>query len=428
MQRHEFLRALFAFARAKGLGLSLARPYGMELAGLSGDLDLVAEARDVSVFLDWIRSQEGLAVTARYRRPDGESVFVHGLLSPRCGGTAVDFISELSCKGIPYLSVHEALLRAEEKEGVFCLSPVDEALVLLMTLAARHKAPARPDYVRALRDTLRDHDTALTERLVAVLGDAIALETAEALRGEDFSQDHARRVLKAYLRQGFLRDDALSALARRLNYYSARLLQIFFTPHSVICFYGIDGAGKTTLIDALRDDFGAMTHRVVYGHFRPLLPMQKEPDSGRALHNPQGMPPRDAFSSMLKAVFYMAWHWVARLWPHPVDRLTVYDRGMWDFYVDPLRFRYGGPMGFLRLICRLAPSAMVSVFVDVSPETAQKRKREVTLDESRRQAEAYRLLAAHLPNALIVRGDLPIETLRRTVREFVLRRLRERAL
>jgi thymidylate kinase len=97
-------------------------------------------------------------------------------------------------------------------------------------------------------------------------------------------------------------------------------------------------------------------------------------------------------------------------------------------WVDPKRYRYSGPMRLLEMIWRVAPKPDLVIVLDAPPEVVHARKMETTLEETRRQREAYVAMAKSLPNAYIVNSDQPPHGTVDDVLAIVLRHTRAAAM
>jgi thymidylate kinase len=106
--------------------------------------------------------------------------------------------------------------------------------------------------------------------------------------------------------------------------------------------------------------------------------------------------------------------------------LVLSDRDLVDTLVDPKRRRYGGPRWLLRLIWWLAPKPDLVIALDAPAELVQPRKREVSLEETARQREAYRALVGGMPSGHIVNADRPLEQVTAAVSSIILRFLATR--
>jgi O-antigen/teichoic acid export membrane protein/thymidylate kinase len=195
-----------------------------------------------------------------------------------------------------------------------------------------------------------------------------------------------------------------------------------------VVLLGPDGAGKSSVIDAVRND---LTAAFVGSQRRTFPPGLLR--SGRGTDClPHARPQRSFLSSSARALCY--WFVYCTLGHFLFNRralasgtLVLHDRHLLDALVDPRRYRYGGAAWLLKLICRLVPRPDLVILLDAPADVIRARKQEVSAEETRRQCAAYRLLVAGLPNAHVVDAAMPIPQVVTAVEDVILGSLARRS-
>ena len=210
-----------------------------------------------------------------------------------------------------------------------------------------------------------------------------------------------------------------------------RVLQRLFvqTGFQVVVF-GPDGSGKSTVIAALRKELGLAFWGTQYFHLRPRLGTGVEHGKAAPVEDPHGQEPRSAIASVLKLGYYGAdyivGHW-STIKPLLLrSRLVIFDRYYHDILVDPIRYRYAGPTWIAKLVGRFIPRPDLYMFLDAPADIIQKRKTEVSREETERQTAEYRRLALSVGPSVVIDASAPIDDVTSAAVDTLLDRLAER--
>jgi thymidylate kinase len=193
-----------------------------------------------------------------------------------------------------------------------------------------------------------------------------------------------------------------------------------------VVFLGPDGAGKTSVIKAVRQGLAGAFARTTCYYFAPgLLSLFRGP-AGPTL--PHAAAPRPLVISVMQAlcywlVYYLICYRLAIHFALARSTLVLHDRHLLDALVDAKRYRYGGPTWLLRLIWRFTPKPDLVILLDAPPGVLQARKQEVPFEETARQCEAYLSLMKTMKNGHVVDVARPLEHVVRDVNDIILRHL-----
>ncbi len=162
----------------------------------------------------------------------------------------------------------------------------------------------------------------------------------------------------------------------------------------VVSVYGVDGSGKSSVIEGLSRSLGAEFQGVERWH---LLQYQRPEVQQVPLPNPHGRPPRPLLQSAAKVGWYLALAWLFRT---PAirravgrGRLVLIDRDLADVSLDPVRYRMGGPALFTRMIAVASPRPDVAIVLCADPATIASRSQELDYRELVDLTSVYREFA-----------------------------------
>ncbi|MGA7831604.1 MAG: hypothetical protein WCA21_11630 [Terracidiphilus sp.] len=154
-------------------------------------------------------------------------------------------------------------------------------------------------------------------------------------------------------------------------------------------------------------------------HLKPRIVLPRRKERVTIVADPQGKPPRSALTSMVKLFVWLLEEWYATLFIDKNETLLICDRYYHDLLIDPIRYRYGGPLWIATLVGKLIPQPRLWVLLDAPAEVLQARKQEVTSKESARQRQAYLDFIRSQPRYEIADASQPLKEVIANVERFV---------
>lgn len=180
-----------------------------------------------------------------------------------------------------------------------------------------------------------------------------------------------------------------------------------------VALLGCDGSGKSAVIAGVSERLRGNGVAVNHGHWRPVAFRPGVSDAARATaDDPHGQTPRGKLASIIKLGWlWINWWggWFRILRCQSTSGVVLFDRYHADLLVDPLRYRYDGPVWLAQLASRLMPQPDLVVFLDADPDVLLSRKQEVSRDALAQSRAAYLKLATSHARFRIVNAALPLD-------------------
>lgn len=306
-------------------------------------------------------------------------------------------------------------------------------------------APGKAFALRVLRSVLKDRlDPETCQSLAALYreaptGSRATLDAFWPSRTADVAQAAETGNWRSLLdRAPLLRSELRKHLALRnpghaarswLGTQGARIRRLLRPQGMVVVMLGPDGAGKSSTIDALERAMAPLFSRAEVRGFAPTLRqvLRKTPSSTAT---PHALKPRSLPVSLLRAGWWTAYGLFSHVSLHLAKArgtLVLHDRHFIDIFVDPVRYRYGGPSWVLPMISALLPRPDVIVLLNGPPEVLQARKRELTVEETARQCRDYLKLVTPMRNSHIADATKPHPQVVRGIADLLTAEMARRA-
>ncbi len=323
---------------------------------------------------------------------------------------------------------HE-ILQGRRRYGEFWVpSPSVEfgSTVIRRILKQRLTASDEP----ALNSLYAEDPTECLQQLARFWSNSSATLIAEAARSGDWTRVRRRMpLLRAELLRRMTLRHPLSLASRWVARTATRIHRWIRPMHGLsVVFLGPDGAGKSSVVRAVRQDLSPAFFGTRCRTFPPALLNR---GSGGVDPAPHATPPRTRLASVVRAVLYWfvyqsAGHFFTTRADLARCALVLHDRHFVDTLIDPRRYRYSGPVLLLRLLWFCLPKPDLIVLLDAPAELIHARKREVSLDETARQRQAYWRLVSRMGCGRTVDAAQPLGHVVADVNQLILYHLAQR--
>jgi len=179
-------------------------------------------------------------------------------------------------------------------------------------------------------------------------------------------------------------------------------------PTVVISFMGVDGSGKSSIIDALRKKVSKKYNKIKYLHLRPYLFLTDKRTVIKDPHNKKIS--NFKYFSLIKILMWLIIYKVFFLfYVRKNNQLIIFDRYAHDIIIDKIRYNFYLPNRLSSYILNLFPKPNLWIVLHASIVTVEKRKKELPTSELRRQMKKYITFAKKNKNSLLLSTEKSIK-------------------
>lgn len=190
-----------------------------------------------------------------------------------------------------------------------------------------------------------------------------------------------------------------------------KICRLIKPPGFSIAVLGVDGSGKSTIINQISTVMEVALHnKVRYSHLRPnLLPsialLFGRPVKSGPVVDPHSSKPSGPLGSIIRLSYYGLDYVFGYWFKVHIDKargthLWVFDRYFYDYLIDPYRSRVSLPRWIIRSFCFFMPKPDLVLCLGSDPELIHQRKPELPLAEVERQVDELKKLCGRLSNSV----------------------------
>ena len=169
----------------------------------------------------------------------------------------------------------------------------------------------------------------------------------------------------------------------------------------VIALMGVDGSGKSTLIEHLNKKLKKKYIKIQNLHLRPYFFLT---DTSTVNSNPHNTKKKRL--KIISFFIILVWLFMYRIFffvnLKKKNQLIIFDRYAHDLLIDKVRYRFNLNKKITRFILKLFPKPNLWIFLNPPIKIIEKRKKELPTHELTRQSNEYQKLLKKEPNVLTI--------------------------
>lgn len=413
------LEKVFKVINESGLDYCIQNKYEMMPETIPSDIDMMY--KDASEeFLDElvrrIASETGLIVTQKICQGYFEYTYIISYPCPKeYFQLQLDFYRAISRRG--YLNIMPAEEMLETRRYYKCFYVPDPYIEFkYMWIRRTIKHDMNIEHVAIAKELYSKSPNEYIERLKKDLGAEVAelvLEIMDKNDAEIFNRNFEvfNRSAKSVSRKN-------ATLAVRLRYAAFMFgtvipKRVFHKCGLSVAFIAPDGAGKSTVIERIKETVSGSFYGVnLYymrphlfknlGHYNKLNPTEEATSN----NDPHSVICDGTFKSALRFFFYNFDFLLGTLLKvnrkKIAKQLVIFDRYYYDYFADMKRYKYSLPSWFPAAFEWMIPKPDMVFVLDGSPEVLYERKKELPIEELRKQCSVFHKLAQKEKNFYLI--------------------------
>jgi len=400
----------------------------------SSDIDILIQRSDLSAFLKIVGEAQN--VSRVELREKSFVTYVH-LYFKDHSYIELDLIHKFDRKGIIYLNSKEVIESALiNSEGLKVASPQHHfEYIMLFYLLNQSDVDQKyidhfAKYPQALRNSIFGYIRSKYSLVLQSLDDLYeySVKTHQKL---------SHQILGQKINSGFRK------LKNRFHYLIDTLKDLFRSKGTMITFSGVDGAGKSTVLEHIKQILQKKyRHKIVVIRHRPsILPIlsawrygKDEAEKRNIAVLPRQGKNNNFFSSFFRFSYYYIDYILGQFYVYfkYVRRgyTVLYDRYYFDFIVDARRTNINLNKKFIKSGYSFIIKPSINVFLYADPETILSRKKELAEKDIEALTKEYMSLFTELGEKsknekyLMIKNHTLQDTLDTVLIEFLNTRLR----
>lgn len=439
------LEKVFEIINASGLQYCIQNKYEMMPEEIPSDIDMMykdASEEFLDNLVNKVAKETGLIVTQKICQGYFEYTYIISYPCPqKYFQLQLDFYRAISRRG--YLNIMPAEEMLENKRFYKCFYVPDPYIEFkYMWIRRTIKHDMNNEHIEIAKKLYLNNPEKYIEQLKKDFGPEVSSLVLEILDKNDVEIFNRNFEVFNSAAKRISRKNA--SLPIRLNYTAFMLgtvipKRIFHKCGLSVAFIAPDGAGKSTVINRVKETVSGSFYGVnLYymrphlfknlGHYNKLNPTEEAATND----NPHGVVCDGVFKSAVRFFFYNLDFQLGTLLK--INRkkinkqLVIFDRYYYDYFADMKRYKYSLPAWFPVAFEWMIPKPDMVFVLDGNPEVLYERKKELPISELEKQCSVFHQLAQNRKHFYAINVNRDVDTIVDEITETILREMERRAV
>lgn len=437
------LEKVFKVINESNLDYCIQNKYEMMPEEIPSDIDMMyrnASEEDLDNLVSKVAKETGLIVTQKICQGYFEYTYIISYPCPqKYFQLQLDFYRAISRRG--YLNIMPAEEMLENKRFYKCFYVPDPYIEFkYMWIRRTIKHDMNNEHIEIAKKLYLNNPEKYIEQLKKDFGAEVSSLVLEILDKNDVEIFNRNFEVFNSAAKRISRKNA--SLPVRLKYTAFMLgtvipKRIFHKCGLSVAFIAPDGAGKSTIINRVKETVSGSFYGVnLYymrphlfknlGHYNKLNPTEEATTND----NPHGVVCDGVFKSAVRFFFYNLDFQLGTLLK--INRkkinkqLVIFDRYYYDYFADMKRYKYSLPAWFPAAFEWMIPKPDMVFVLDGNPEVLYERKKELPISELEKQCSVFHQLAQNRKNFYAINVNRNVDTIVDEVTETILREMARR--
>ena len=437
------LEKVFKVINESNLDYCIQNKYEMMPEEIPSDIDMMyrnASEEDLDNLVSKVAKETGLIVTQKICQGYFEYTYIISYPCPqKYFQLQLDFYRAISRRG--YLNIMPAEEMLENKRFYKCFYVPDPYIEFkYMWIRRTIKHDMNNEHIEIAKKLYLNNPEKYIEQLKKDFGAEVSSLVLEILDKNDVEIFNRNFEVFNSAAKRISRKNA--SLPVRLKYTAFMLgtvipKRIFHKCGLSVAFIAPDGAGKSTIINRVKETVSGSFYGVnLYymrphlfknlGHYNKLNPTEEAATND----NPHGVVCDGVFKSAVRFFFYNLDFQLGTLLK--INRkkinkqLVIFDRYYYDYFADMKRYKYSLPVWFPAAFEWMIPKPDMVFVLDGNPEVLYERKKELPISELEKQCSVFHQLAQNRKNFYAINVNRDVDTIVDEVTETILQEMSRR--